>query len=112
MHPIILEGCKSFSVEWTDGTFTAGNVLNWYGLNSTGFLQTQSASGANSKVEFASSLAAPNNTPSPGDSYTAIFDWRNPGLWPKALKIVYSATDVNDRLNGGKEFTQVIPLPR
>jgi len=98
MHPILLQGCGSFQVAWTDGSLN-GTALKWYGL----------ANG----TEAPSGNAAVEPPLSNGDGYTAIFSFDNRLNWPKALKITYRVTDLNtpDRLSGGRMFTQVIALP-
>lgn len=94
MHPILLQGCGSFKVEWTDG---GSSGLKWYGLPA-----------GNTVVKGDTTIEPPLAN---GDVYTAIFSFDNKTKWPKALKISYHITDAKDRLLGGREFTQVVALP-
>ncbi len=95
MHPIVLQGVGSFAIEWTDGTSGAGGT-NWYGLANTTMGVTTA------KYDVGSS---------DGDSYTAIFSFDNRINWPKALRVRFRVTDQNDRMQGGREFVEVLKLP-
>lgn len=113
MHPILLQGDASFKVEWTDGTINTGygdGRLNWYGLGNR-----KSVDAANGYTTALNSLTQP--TLGSGDTYTAAFSFDNryrsngASNWPKALKITYRVTDPLDKLQGGREFVQVLKLP-
>jgi len=117
MHPILLPGTPDFSVEWTDGTLfiaddidpgTGAAVLTervgttrWFGYDTP---------------QPASKYGAPGTDPTEptlanGDDYTAQFSFDNKAKWPKALRIRYRVTDPNNRLSGGRDFTQIIKIP-
>jgi hypothetical protein len=96
MHAIALQGTPSFAVDWTDGVATGGTALTWYGMGNPN--------------TNASLPAGTQPTPANGDVYTAIFSFDNKPYWPKAIRLRYRVTDANNRLNGGREFTQVVAL--
>ena len=97
--PILLQGCSNFAVEWTDGSVNADQTMKWYGLST--------AAPAGVAPSGDTSIETTGN----GDLYTAVFSYDNKAKWPKALRVRYHMTDRNDRLNGGRDFTQVIRLP-
>ena len=101
MHPIVQQGVASFAVEWTDGTSASGSSpLKWYGL-------TNAALGVVPKGDSAIEPSVGGS----GDDYTAIFSFDNKSKWPKALRVRFRVTDQNDRLQGGREFVEVLKLP-
>lgn len=113
MHPILLQGDASFKVEWTDGTINTvygDGRLMWYGLGNN-----KAVDAANGYTTALNTLTQP--TPGSGDTYTAAFSFDNryrsngASNWPKALKITYRVTDPMDKLQGGREFVQVLKLP-
>jgi hypothetical protein len=100
MHPILLQGVPTFDVMWTDGSTDVNNNTLWYGLRQDGTLVPSGTAGINQPA-----LAN-------GDNYTVIFSYDTPrNLWPKALRFHYRVTDPNNRLNGGRDFVQVVKVP-
>lgn len=95
MHPILLQGVPTFDIYWTDGTTDGSGNTQWYGLNNPKGITPAEPTLANGN----------------GDSYTAIFSYDNKAQWPKALKFHYRVTDPNNRLQGGRDFVQVVKLP-
>jgi hypothetical protein len=96
-HPIAIQGVSSFKIEWTDGTYLGGLPV-WY------------------SVAHASPDTTVNTVDLSGgtfnsDQYMAAFSVKNPTKWPKALRFTYHIVDLNNRLSGGRDFTQVVQLP-
>jgi hypothetical protein len=59
------------------------------------------------------SLRTPTSANSFGDNYTAIFSFDTPSnKWPVALRFRYHVVDPTGRLPGGRDFVQVVSLPR
>ncbi len=101
MTPIMLSGVPSFRVDWTDGATNSDGSLKWYGYASDGVVN-YNVSASNAEPSAGSS----------GDGYTAQFSFDNKTYWPKALRFTYRVTDPNDRLAGGRTFTQIVALPK
>jgi hypothetical protein len=119
MTPIALQGVSSFAIEWTDGSvYAAGNTdpvtggtvsaalvgtTRWYGLgnaysgnNSAGAVDPSGATGSDAT----------------GDSYDAVFSFDNPTRWPVALRFRYHIADPTGQLVGGRDFVEVVKLPK
>jgi hypothetical protein len=94
MHPQLLQGCSSFGVDWTDGSYDINGNLVWYGNGNP-------AGGAYSSAQPAASNS---------DGYVACFGPFNRDKWPKALRISMRVTDRNLRLNGPRDFVHVIRI--
>ena len=111
--PIVMQGVSSFKVEWSDGTswtqqdVNSGlvtpdlfNQLRWYGpthLFNNGI--------GDGYIERSSPAGDPNT----GDHYLAVFTFNNRPFWPKALRITLHVG--SERLQGGRDFVQVVRLP-
>jgi len=104
MHPIALQGVYYLSIQWTDGTSNASGLV-WYGIpdNSTNTPTLSPATRQDGTTFQSTTLNS--------DDYTAQFSYDNRISWPKALKIHYRVADPNNRLQGGRDFVQIIFLP-
>ncbi len=114
MHPILLPGVPDFAVEWSDGTLWAAtdtdpvtsatvvaervNTPRWFGRSDPKYGTTPGTDPTEPALAN-------------GDDYTAQFSYDNRSKWPKALRIRYRVTDPNNRLSGGRDFTQIIKIP-
>jgi hypothetical protein len=97
MHPIALPGTSSFKVEWSDGTtYSAGQPV-WF-------------SALNPNPDASLNVTDPTASLY-GDIYIAAFSPATRAKWPKALRFTYHIVDANNRLSGGRDFTQVVPIP-
>jgi len=134
MHPIALQSVSSFIVEWTDGSVYVANDIDiitgetipatptttpptppdprlgttrWFGLGySKAFGNTQSH-----VVDPFPRVADPGDTPR-RDNYCAIFSYDVPqASWPTALRFRYHVEDPSGRLQGGRDFVQIVKLP-
>lgn len=108
MTPIMLSGVPSFQVDWTDGSTNNDGSLKWYGLSVTGGDAAPHGGYTGSVAHTEPDLDQANT----GDDYTAQFTFDNKNNWPKALRFTYRVTDPNDRLAGGRTFTQIVALPK
>jgi prepilin-type N-terminal cleavage/methylation domain-containing protein len=94
-HPIALRGVSSFKVDWQDGS-----TGDWHWFNKPSGLPGVD-------VQY-----KPTPDPVTGNSYIASFTPNNRLSWPVALRFTYHIVDPNNRLQGGRDFTQVVRLPR
>ena len=128
MHPIALQGVSSFAIEWADGTTYAAtdkDPSQTY-LDSAGNMQTVTVAsslvgstrwfGWGAAKNSSWSQGLPSETPAnilTNDQYAVIFSYdtlrKN---WPASLRLRYHVADPSGRVPGGRDFVQVVKLPK
>jgi hypothetical protein len=101
-HPVALRGLSSFKIEWQDVNG------EWHDYNNPVVGGTIPKNSDYTHPAFGGIPAEG------GDNYRAVFSstFGNEGrAWPRALKFSYHVVDPNNRLQGGRDFTQVVRLP-
>jgi len=107
-HPVVMQGVSSFKIEWTDGrTYQSGDGDN-PDPSLYGQLRWYSAPGGvyHEPINFSINFV---KTPDPND-YVVTFSYYNRPYWPKALRFTMHVA--SDRLSGGRDFVQVVYLPK
>ncbi len=113
LHPVALQGVSSFTVEWTNGrTFPfPGGGPNGEPAGSLIWFGPRMLSGINYTTPDLNVEAIFGAGNVNGDHYIATFSYFNKASWPKAIRLTYHISEPNNRLQGGRDFVQVINLP-
>jgi prepilin-type N-terminal cleavage/methylation domain-containing protein len=86
---LLAQNVGSFTIEWTDGSFSFGQI-NWFGVNNNfggGFEIT-------------------------GPPYIAVWTPFNQLLWPKALKFTFTLYDSKGIIKHGRRFEHIVYIDK